>query len=153
MSYAEKNNEIPSWVKLIAGAWSNDEITDSEFTGAMKFLIENEMIVIDGYGKIDIPIEEPKDMELTVSTDKISYVRGDDIIISGTIPQSKGGELLIMVRYADMAFIEMYNVSAQDGQYKKIISTTDRDDFETKEFTIEVRYNSEKIFTNFQYSR
>lgn len=152
-SVMAEEGKIPPWVKGVFAFYAQGNMSDLELIDALKFLIENEILVIDNYGKIDILLEEEEPMKFTASTDKTSYVRGDDIIISGTIPQLKGGELLLMIRYADMAFIEMHDVYAQDGQYEKTISTTDRDDFESKEFTIEVRYNNEKIFTNFQYSK
>jgi len=46
ISFAD-NNEIPSWVKIIAGAWYNDEIDDNTFSEAISFLIENNIIKIE----------------------------------------------------------------------------------------------------------
>ncbi len=46
--YAQTDDyKIPSWIKLVAGAWYNDEINDDEYQNAMKFLIEEGVIKID----------------------------------------------------------------------------------------------------------
>ena len=39
-----QQNIIPSWVKGIAGFWSEDKISDSEFMEALEFLIENDVL-------------------------------------------------------------------------------------------------------------
>ncbi len=36
-----ESNEIPIWIKVIAQAWANDEINDSDYQNAMVFLIEH----------------------------------------------------------------------------------------------------------------
>ena len=33
--------EIPQWISNVAGYWSNDEISNDEFTQAMQWLISN----------------------------------------------------------------------------------------------------------------
>lgn len=43
----EESDYIPSWIKVIAGAWYKDEIDDVTFSNAMKFLIENNIIRIE----------------------------------------------------------------------------------------------------------
>jgi len=37
---------IPSWIKTVAGFWSNDQVSDSEFIGALQFLITNRIIEV-----------------------------------------------------------------------------------------------------------
>lgn len=46
-AYAQQDTGIPSWVKVVAGAWANDEITDSNFQNTITFLIDNGIIQID----------------------------------------------------------------------------------------------------------
>ena len=43
---ATDTDELPSWVKEIAGFWSNDQISDSEFISALQYLVSNKIIVI-----------------------------------------------------------------------------------------------------------
>jgi uncharacterized protein YneR len=43
----EESDDIPLWIKVIAGAWYNDEIDDLEYKNAMEFLIETGIIQID----------------------------------------------------------------------------------------------------------
>lgn len=45
--YAQQDTPIPSWIKFVANAWVNDNLTDAEFREAMKFLIEQGIIPID----------------------------------------------------------------------------------------------------------
>jgi len=40
----ESDIEIPSWVKAVAGYWSDNEINDKEFVEALEFLIDNRVI-------------------------------------------------------------------------------------------------------------
>ena len=96
VSYAQESNNIPSynipnWFKSTASWWVEGQITDDEFGEALTDLIDNEIIVIEGYGKIDILEEQIENiMELTVSTDKKLYIDGETIHISGiTDSQSK----------------------------------------------------------------
>lgn len=43
---AADTDELPSWVKDLAGFWSNDQISDSEFISALQYLVSNKIIVI-----------------------------------------------------------------------------------------------------------
>lgn len=45
--YAQEEVSIPSWIKVVAGAWANNELTDLEYSQAMSFLIEQEIIKIN----------------------------------------------------------------------------------------------------------
>ncbi len=91
-----EDNLIPEWVKSIAGWYSEDRLTDDEFIEAIAFLLENEIIEIEGYGKLDqvsnftIPTEIPRAPEsisgFTLQTDKDSYESGEKIIVTGSIP-------------------------------------------------------------------
>ena len=44
-AYAQ-SEAIPGWIKNIAGLWSQDKITDSEFVSAIEFLIEQNIIQV-----------------------------------------------------------------------------------------------------------
>ena len=37
---------LPSWVKTIAGYWHDDKIPDQQFLGMIKYLIDNEIIIL-----------------------------------------------------------------------------------------------------------
>ena len=37
---------LPSWVKTIAGYWHDDKIPDHQFLGMIKYLINNEIIIL-----------------------------------------------------------------------------------------------------------
>jgi len=49
---------VPEWVKRVAGFWADGSITENEFLNAIKFLIENDVIVI-----------KPTETELTKTLD------------------------------------------------------------------------------------
>lgn len=59
---------IPSWIKVVAGAWANDEITDSEYKDAQEFLIENGIFKVDRVSTVpvvqEINVESEKDKEI-----------------------------------------------------------------------------------------
>lgn len=48
---------IPSWIKVIAGAWYNGELSDAEYVGAMEFLIEANIININGTNNAELEAE------------------------------------------------------------------------------------------------
>ena len=66
----ETQNEIPSWIKVVAGAWYNGEITDSEYKDAQEFLIENGIFDVDRVSAIPVAqvqetnVESEKDKEI-----------------------------------------------------------------------------------------
>jgi len=43
---AAEEGLIPSWIKLTAGFWVNDQISDSEFISALQFLVKEGILVI-----------------------------------------------------------------------------------------------------------
>lgn len=45
-AHAETETAIPNLIKQVAGFWSNDLISDSEFLDVIKFLLQNEFIVL-----------------------------------------------------------------------------------------------------------
>jgi len=46
VSISAEESLIPSWIKTIAGFWSDDQISDSEFLAALQFLVVNDILVI-----------------------------------------------------------------------------------------------------------
>jgi len=58
-----EDDEIPSWVKIIAGAWFNDDIEDIEYINAMSFLIERGIIEIQN----PIYMVQPEESELIIN--------------------------------------------------------------------------------------
>ena len=146
VSYAQEG-EIPNWVKSVAAAWANDEITDTDFTAAMKFLIENKIIIIEGY-EINIIEEQVENvqliMELTVTTDKESYQQGDSIEISGTVQNNHSGIVTIMMVTPDNFIFTITQVSSTgDGTYEDDIKTENIIEF--GEYTIRIQYDGNKI--------
>ena len=93
----ESENIIPSWIKGVAAFWVEGNITDEKFIEVLEFLIENEVIQIEGYGKIDILEEKSTNMELTVTTDKESYTVDDKMNISGTLPNNELDTIVILL--------------------------------------------------------
>ena len=40
--------QVPSWVKNTAGWWATNAISETEFVNAIEFLIQNNIIVVEG---------------------------------------------------------------------------------------------------------
>jgi len=141
-----EENEIPVWVKAIFGYYVEGLIDDTELIEAIEFLIESEIIVIEGYGKI-INIEEPIDpqpMTLTVNTDQETYQQGDTIEISGTVPNNNSDTVTIMMVTPDNLILTIQQVSSTlDGTYYDDIKTENI--VEYGEYTINIQYDGEKI--------
>jgi hypothetical protein len=47
---ATADEGVPDWFKEVAGFWSTDKITTVEFLDGIEFLIEQEIINVEGYG-------------------------------------------------------------------------------------------------------
>lgn len=157
------NDEIPVWVKGVASFWVQGQITDAEFIEAIEFLIENKIIEISGYEKVTteiitaseaiiIPVE-PKEMILSVSTDKESYQTDEVITISGTVPNNNSDTVTIMITDSKNSIMSMAQVSSMsDGTYTYTINIKDYSLILNEDYTVQVQYNSEKIKTNFSLS-
>ncbi len=46
-SSAQKDTEIPGWIKNVAGWWANGEISENEFLTGIEYLINNNIILLD----------------------------------------------------------------------------------------------------------
>ena len=147
MSYGEKQTNIPEWVKGIASYWVDGNITDDEFAEAIEFLLDQEIIKISGYGKIDIQEEEPIPMSLTVSTDKNSYSSGDIINVNITVPDNESGFVLLMLVGPDNNIVSMKNVYPDKNEEYKETFKIEKYATMTKsgEYTIRIQYQGEKI--------
>ena len=44
---AQKDTQIPNWIKDVAGWWANDEISENEFLTGIEYLMNNNIISID----------------------------------------------------------------------------------------------------------
>jgi len=150
---AQSDDSIPSWIKVVAGAWSENEITDSEYRDAMTFLIEHEIITIPGYGKIveESVIEE--DVILTLTTDKESYVRDEIMIVSGTLPDYGSNSVTLMLTDPNNMIMSMKNViSDGDGAYSMDMRLDSDIMKESGTYTLTSNYKGEKVQTTIEYS-
>ena len=43
---AQQNYDIPEWVRIVAGFWAEEKISDAEFSQALTFLINQEIIKV-----------------------------------------------------------------------------------------------------------
>lgn len=81
--YAQETNEssfIPSWIKSVAGAWSNDGITDTEYQEAMIFLIEQDIIQINSTFSVSQITDGEKrlfELEVKQKDDRIKILEND----------------------------------------------------------------------------
>lgn len=74
--YAQESDyTIPSWIKSVALAWANDLITDSEYQEAMKFLIEQNIIVVDSSNVVS-----SQDVGPFGKTNELAQKKYDDMV-------------------------------------------------------------------------
>lgn len=180
--YAQESAEssfIPSWIKSIASAWGNDQLTDTEFTEALEFLIESEIIVLPNYQKIppivselDLFDEELFDFEdlekeynldillddmmveseIQVKTDKTSYTTDENITISGSIQTLKefAQSVTIVVVGPNGNIVDISQVMPEsDGSFSHAIG--DSKITVVGEYEVRVQYGSLKITSNFDF--
>ena len=154
-AYAQESESlIPSWIKGVVGFWVEGNITDEKFIEVLEFLIKHEVIKIEGYGKIEenISIQLEDNYELTVTTDKESYVYGETVMISGTLPDYGSDTVVIMIVSPDNMIMAILNVlSDGEGTYSKdwkLISPLMTDN---GTYVISVKYKGETLQTTFEY--
>lgn len=71
---------VPDWVKDIAKFYGTDQISESEFLNAIKFLIENDILILD----------KSDDMEI-ITVDPSIPITAEIIIPNGNAQQSNTG--------------------------------------------------------------
>jgi len=49
---------VPSWIKNTAGFWVDEQVSDTEFLNAIKFLIENDIIILNSENVLPISDEK-----------------------------------------------------------------------------------------------
>ena len=89
-----QEGEVPGWIKQVAGFWSDGQISDDEFLQAIKFLIQNDIIIISESVN-DIVQTEPKmnaTMELDIKPAKIEIVPPKTTISDILIAESNNNE-------------------------------------------------------------
>lgn len=59
LASAQSDTSVPSWIKINAGFWANDQISESEFLNAIKYLLENNIIILKSDETIEPPVVEP----------------------------------------------------------------------------------------------
>ena len=88
--YAQESDyTIPSWIKSVALEWANDSITDSEYKEALKFLIEQNIIVVDSSNAVSSQEQ---------SWEK-KYNESESKLVKQTNDHKKSSEIM----YADLA--------------------------------------------------
>ena len=106
-TYAQESS-IPSWIKSIAGFWSEGQISDDEFVSALQYLVENGVLTIPE--KQNVSKSPPKETTKTETTQneyqpklEALYVEGDHVNILTSIvdkngnPVSLNGEIVLKV--------------------------------------------------------
>jgi len=101
--YAQEQNQvsstIPSWIKIIAGAWYNDDINDNDFSNALEWMIQNNVIVLDNSQLQQISMVESEkklyELEIENKVNKIMALDNElkSISLDNTILLQKVTEL------------------------------------------------------------
>ncbi len=151
---------VPSEIKEMAGAWYSGEVTDIEYLRSVEDLIVDGTLMVQGYNNIVRPTDdEGGDDELvdfTVITDKSKYNMGDNIIVSGTVPDvNDTGHITCIVKTLAMNYIvQCGQATAVNGNWQSTINTKMKDPYlvDGEWYVIEATYMYETIVsTQFQY--
>lgn len=79
---AQSAYDIPSWVKGVAGYWSEGKITDNDFGEAISFLIEQKII------KVEIPVKDNPELQ-----NKISQLESKNTLLQNEVSSLKNENL------------------------------------------------------------
>lgn len=132
-----ESDEIPSWIKVIAGAWWNDEIDDATFSDAMEFLIETNIIHIDNPFRMS---QEEESVQLLTANeysqelnDRISELEKTNLELE-----------LRLEEYGTVENREWFRQQVEDFQEKYKEEYKKRTDLEESYNLIQKNYNSLK---------
>lgn len=153
--YGQEESLIPEWIKPIASYWIEGSITDEKFIEVLEFLIEHEVIVIPGYGKIDIQGKGISPMAFSLTTDKDAYTTNERIIISGTLPNDNVADVIVMmIRSVDEVGADMMMVTNdKSGKYETYLTAGIHEAMlEDGEYYIRAQYQGERLTKTFTFT-
>jgi len=147
--YGQEESLIPDWIKAVAIYWIEGSITDEKFIEVLEFLIEHEVIVISGYGKIVeevIPDKVEVSSILTLATDKDVYSKGETMQISGTLPDYGSKQITFMLISPDNMIVTIGNI-LPDGNwnYSTTIKLVHNAIDKTGDYVLRLKYNAETV--------
>lgn len=119
---ATDEQPIPSWIKLIAGAWVDGDVKDNEFKEAIEFLVEKDIIAIG----IPHPVASTNNV-YEEKLQELEIVQKDDMIntLQSELEETKSEHLQVVI---DLEFYQQYsqelkenldNARSEFDQYKK----------------------------------
>ena len=99
-SFAE-GQALPSWIKTIAGFWSQDQISDDEFVGALQYLVKEGILVIPTEVQNDLPIQKddvsdtspvpsPNLSQKLTPQMNAAYLQGDNLLVLVSLTDPQG---------------------------------------------------------------
>lgn len=149
------NDVIPAWIKGVAVYWIEGSITDEKFVEVLQFLIEHEVIKIEGYGKIDIQEEEIIPMVFSLTIDKDAYTTNEKIIINGTLPNDDVADVIVMmIRSVDEVGVDMMMVTNdKSGEYETYLTAgIHKVMLDDGEYYIRAQYQGERLTKTFTFT-
>lgn len=151
--YGEEDSLIPKWIKPIASFWVEGSITDEKFIEVLKFLIDHEVIVIQGYGKIDIQEEEIIPMVFSLSIDKETYTINEIVQVSGTLPDNDVESISFLLKSPNNMIVTIFSITTDtSGEYLKSLQLHEKLMTENGDYILEAHYKNEKIETIIRYN-
>jgi len=154
--YAQESEPlIPSWIKDMTAFWVEGSITDEKFVEILEFLIEHEVITIEGYGKIDIQEEVILPMVFSLTIDKDAYTTNEKIIINGTLPNDDVADVIVMmIRSVDEVGVDMMMVTNdKSGEYETYLTAGIHEVMlEDGDYYIRAQYQGERLTKTFTFT-
>lgn len=105
---------IPSWIRNIAGWWTDGTVSDQDFVNAIKYLVDEKII--------ELPLQTKY---LTLNGDVFNLpktsIDSTKVKISGYVENYKPGtNVVLLIEYPDDSVDEMSFTTKSDGTFEKI---------------------------------
>ena len=144
---------IPSWIKNIAGFWSNNQISDSEFIDALQFLVKEGILVIPEPNNESLPPPPTQSSEISLSLSNSSYEEGETIVISGKVSTIIFDAPMTINIFNQGNLIEIAQlVVAQDGSFTHTILAQGPQWQNEGDYTVRASYGEGNIAeANFEF--
>ena len=161
VSFAEDKTTVPSWIKKMAGLWSQDQVSDQDFLNGLAYLVENDLLYVEKLEQFknenqNLKIEKTlllneidkmsqqngseSNLKITLHTSKLEYGSDDIVVIFGTVNQLVDDQKVsIVISNPKGTFLSIVKVAPKvDGSYAFVASDPKFKEF--GEYVVNVYY-------------
>ena len=120
-SYGQEDIQIPTWIKQVAGWWSDDEISEQEFLAGIEYLINNNIILLQHVpcsvtdsstsGSVPDWVKNNAKWWAEDLIEETDFINGIEYLIKKQVVGIDNSKILGEVQLADVTFSDFWTVN------------------------------------------